>query len=66
MRSDGFDQVLSAIVSQQLSVSAAAAIWSRLKEQFVTPEAINAGTDDELRHWGLVGETPLCPRYGGG
>lgn len=54
LRSDGFDQVLSAIVSQQLSVSAAAAIWSRLKEAgFVTPEAINAGTDDELRHLGL-------------
>ena len=41
-------------MSQQLSVSAAAAIWSRLKEAgFVTPEAINAGTDDELRHLGL-------------
>ncbi|MCP4824730.1 MAG: DNA-3-methyladenine glycosylase 2 family protein, partial [Shimia sp.] len=30
LRPDGFDQLLSAIVSQQVSVASAAAIWKRM------------------------------------
>ena len=58
LRKDGFDAVLSAIVSQQISVSAAASIWKRLEEGgMTTPDAILAATDDELRSFGLS-----CPK----
>ncbi len=54
LRKDGFDAVLSAIVSQQISVSAAASIWKRLEEGgMITPKAILAASDDELRSFGL-------------
>jgi len=54
LRKDGFDAVLSAIVSQQISVSAAASIWKRLEEGgMTTPMAIQGATDDELRSFGL-------------
>ncbi|KNG92937.1 3-methyladenine DNA glycosylase [Pseudaestuariivita atlantica] len=53
-RPDGFAQVLSAIVSQQVSVASAAAIWGRLEGAgMVTPEAIWAASDDALRGLGL-------------
>jgi len=50
----GFHQLLSAIVSQQLSVSAAAAIWARVdKAGVTTPEAIYNSSDEDLRALGL-------------
>jgi DNA-3-methyladenine glycosylase II len=53
-RPDGFDQLLSAIVSQQVSVAAAAAIWGRLQAAgLITPEAILAADDEALRAPGL-------------
>ncbi|SMP12462.1 DNA-3-methyladenine glycosylase family protein [Shimia sagamensis] len=54
LRPDGFDQLLSAIVSQQVSVASAAAIWARMQGAgLVTPEAIVAASEDELRGAGL-------------
>ncbi len=54
LRPDGFDQLLSAIVSQQVSVASAAAIWGRMQEAgLVTPTAIIAASDAELRDAGL-------------
>ncbi|SMX50049.1 DNA-3-methyladenine glycosylase family protein [Maliponia aquimaris] len=53
-RPDGFAQLLSAIVSQQVSVASARAIWARLEGAgMVTPEAVRACTDDDLRALGL-------------
>lgn len=53
-RADGFAQVLSAIVGQQLSVASAAAVWSRIEAAgFNTPAAVLAASDDELRAVGL-------------
>ncbi len=54
LRSDGVDQLLSAIVSQQVSVASAAAIWGRMQEAgLVSPSAIVAASDDDLRAAGL-------------
>ncbi len=53
-RRDGFEPLLGAIVSQQVSVAAADAIWSRLCAARLTrPRRILAATDDELRACGL-------------
>ncbi len=53
-RPDGFDQLLSAIVSQQVSVAAANAIWTRMKEARLTgPRKITWASDEELRAAGL-------------
>ena len=53
-RADGFEALLSAIVSQQVSVAAAAAIWSRLKAARLTgPRKVQWASDDELRACGL-------------
>ena len=53
-RPDGFAQLLSAIVSQQVSVASAAAIWARLQAAgIVTPEAIRAVDESALRDLGL-------------
>ena len=53
-RTDGFEQVLSAIVSQQVSVAAATAIWGRLKAANLTgPRKIARASDDDLRACGL-------------
>ena len=53
-RADGFEALLSAIVSQQISVAAAAAIWSRLKAARLTgPRKVQWATDDDLRACGL-------------
>lgn len=54
LRPDGFAQLLSAICSQQVSVASARAIWAKLEAAgMVTPEAILAVTDDDLRGLGL-------------
>lgn len=52
--SDGFDRLLSAIVSQQVSVAAARTIFGRLEAQgLTTPEAVLAADDEALRAVGL-------------
>jgi len=53
-RPDGFAQLLSAIVSQQVSVASARAIWARRERAGMTPAAAVArATDDELKALGL-------------
>ena len=53
-RADGFAQILSAIVSQQVSVAAADAIWARLKTAGLTgPRKIIWASDADLRGCGL-------------
>ena len=53
-RPDGFAQLLSAIISQQVSVASAAAIWKRMQDAGLTNEAavLTAG-EDGLRCAGL-------------
>lgn len=54
LRPDGFAQLLSAIVSQQVSVAAAAAIWDRMKVAGLTgPRKIIWASDEALREVGL-------------
>lgn len=54
LRKDGFEALLSAIVSQQVSVAAADAIWRRLKAAKLTgPRKIKWASDDDLRACGL-------------
>ena len=51
---DGFGQLLSAIVSQQVSVASANAIWKRLSEaQLTTQSQIVKATEEDLRAVGL-------------
>ena len=53
-RPDGFEQLLNAIVSQQVSVAAADAIWSRMKAARLTgPRKIKWADDEDLRNVGL-------------
>lgn len=50
----GFEQMMRAMVGQQLSVAAAASIWQRLMNADLTnPSAINSATDETLRAQGL-------------
>ena len=54
LRKDGFTALLDAIVSQQISVAAAAAIWGRMKAAKLTgPRKIMAASDEDLRSCGL-------------
>lgn len=51
---DGFAELLSAIVSQQVSVASAAAIWGKLQGAgIVTAEALRATDEEVLRTLGL-------------
>ena len=51
---DGFAELLSAIVSQQVSTASANAIWGRMKEAGLTgPRKIIWASDDDLRAVGL-------------
>lgn len=53
-RPDGFAALLSAIVSQQLSTSAADAIWTRMQAAGLdAPDPIRQAGDDDLRAAGL-------------
>lgn len=53
-RPDGFETLLSSIVSQQVSTAAARTIWRRLDEAGVTtPSALLGASDDTLRSLGL-------------
>ena len=54
LRDDGFGALMGAIVSQQVSVKAADAIWGRLESAgFVEPAGLLAASDDDLRACGL-------------
>lgn len=54
LRSDGFQALLSAIVSQQVSTASADAIWARMEGAGLTERAAMAAADDEaLRGVGL-------------
>ena len=54
LRLDGFQTLLQAIVSQQVSVAAANAIWSRLDvENLTDPNKILKATEDRLKKAGL-------------
>lgn len=51
---DGFAELLSAIVSQQVSVASARAIWARMEAAgFTAPDRILQATEDDLRGAGL-------------
>ncbi len=51
---DGFAELLSAIVSQQVSVASASAIWGRMtKARLTGPRKIKWASDDDLRAVGL-------------
>ena len=51
---DGFAELVSAIVSQQVSVASANAIFARVVEAgLIRPEAVRAATEDALRACGL-------------
>lgn len=51
---DGFAQLLNAIVSQQVSVASANAIWARLEAAgMLTPDAVQTTAEDDLRALGL-------------
>ena len=53
-RKDGFAELLSAIVSQQVSVASANAIWGRMQDaQLTAPDRIVSASDDDLRAVGL-------------
>lgn len=54
LRKDGFAALLDAIVSQQVSVAAADAIWGRLRDAGLTgPRKIMWASDEDLRACGL-------------
>lgn len=54
LRKDGFEQLLSAIVSQQVSVAAARAIWKRMRDAKLTgPRKVMWASEEELRAVGL-------------
>lgn len=53
-QADGFETLFSAIVSQQVSVASANAIWARLQAAGLTArEGVAAASDDALRGAGL-------------
>ncbi len=53
-RPDGFEPLLSAIVSQQVSVAAANSIWNRIgRASLADPDRILSASDVELRSVGL-------------
>jgi len=54
LKADGFEALLSAIVSQQISVAAAASIWKRLEAaQLIMSADVRGATADDLRSCGL-------------
>ena len=55
LREGGFSWLASIIVSQQLSVASARAVWTRFSSVFVplTPERFLAASDDDMRLSGL-------------
>lgn len=61
-REDGFAALLSAIVSQQVSVASASAIWARLEAAGLTQADAMAGADDDALR--AVGLSRQKARYG--
>jgi len=54
LRPDGFAELVSAIVSQQVSTASAAAIWGRVVAAgLTTPGAVAAASEEDLRACGL-------------
>jgi DNA-3-methyladenine glycosylase II len=54
LRDDGFAELLSAIVSQQVSVASANAIWGRMRDAGMQePQAVAGATEEALRAIGL-------------
>lgn len=54
LRKDGFEELMSAIVSQQVSVASAKAIWKRVVDaQLHTEAAVSSASDEDLRACGL-------------
>lgn len=54
LRDDGFSALLNAIISQQVSVASARAIWTRLVDADLTSaDRIATASDDDLRSCGL-------------
>lgn len=54
LRSDGFEALLDAIVSQQISVAAAKGIWTRMEGiGLCSVDGINRASDEDLRNAGL-------------
>lgn len=54
LRPDGFAELLSAIISQQVSVASANAIWARMNAHGLTgPRQIARASEDDLREVGL-------------
>lgn len=57
---DGFDQLLNAIIGQQVSIASAAAIWGRMVAAgMVTVETCAAASEDDLRGLGLSRQKAL-------
>ncbi len=57
LKPEGFDQLLNAIIGQQVSVASANAIWARMEGLNLTSEdTIAAASDDDLRAAGLSGQ----------
>ena len=57
LKPDGFAELLSAIVSQQVSVASANAIWGRLVGAgMTTPNVVAQASEDDLRALGLSGQ----------
>ncbi len=57
LRKGGFENLLSAIVSQQISVAAADAVWKRMKTARLTgPRNLMKASDEDLRACGLSGQ----------
>lgn len=62
-KTDGFAELLSAIVSQQVSVASAQAIWGRMKDAKLTgPRKVIWASDDDLRAAGLSRQKILYAR----
>jgi DNA-3-methyladenine glycosylase II len=59
IRPRGFVGLTAMVVDQQVSVAAAAAIWRRFEEGLggaVTPQAVLAASEEQLRSFGLSGQ----------
>ena len=54
LRADGFAELLSAIISQQVSLASASAIWARMAEAGLTDlDRVALASEDDLRACGL-------------
>ena len=57
LKPEGFDQLLNAIIGQQVSVASANAIWARMEGLNLTrADEIAKATDEDLRAAGLSGQ----------